>query len=93
MPTPTKHTASTVQAPCWPGGKPRSTGGAFDILYQPRAIECTSTAPKKRGPKPSQSYHAKVLATLNDPSPSTFCTAIPRKGDSDKTQRISKAGI
>lgn len=91
--TPGKPGARTVQAPCWPGGTPRSMGGPFDILYQPRATPKPSTAPGKRGPKPSQTYHHKTLAALRDPTHSQFCTAIPKAQDRDKTTRIAKAAI
>jgi hypothetical protein len=68
-------------------------GAAFDILYQPRSTPAASTAPAKRGPKPSQTYHAKTIAALSDPIPPKFCTSIPGKSDRDKTQRIAKAQI
>jgi hypothetical protein len=78
-------------APCWPDGTPRTTGGPFDILYQPRAA--ANTAPKKRGPRKSQTHLTRTLTALRDPTPSTFCTALPRKGDTENRQRISRAVI
>lgn len=68
-------------------------GGPFDILYQPRATPRDSTAPKKTGPKPSQSYHARTLAALTEPKPVAFCLALPSQGDRDKTKRIAKTVI
>ena len=68
-------------------------GGPCDILYQTRATPKPSTAPKKTGPKPSQSYHARTLASLREPVPSTFCTAIAKPHDRDKSARIAKATI
>lgn len=46
----------------------RANGTPFAILYEPRAIPNTSTAPKKRGPKPNKSKAQKSAMALETPA-------------------------
>lgn len=69
----------------------RATGTAFAILYAPRTIPDTATAPQKRGPKPKvnadQSYKAKVLRDLDNSKPA-FNVAIATQKERDRTASI-----
>lgn len=48
----------------WPDGTPMSQGNAFTSV-PPRGTEKPSTAPKKRGPRPTQAHRA--LTSLETP--------------------------
>lgn len=64
----------------------RAKGTAFEILYQPRAIPNTATAPKKRGPKPRRCG----LTALENVAPA-FNTALPTKASQDRSQAIKRS--
>ena len=65
----------------------------FAILSRPRAIpNAAAKAPRKRGPKPSISQ--RVIASLTDlPKPARFCTDIPSRSESDRTNAIAGKGF
>ena len=82
----------------WPNGKLRSSGNAFDILYQPRAEPGQYRTPQKPGPKLSK-LQQSVLAMmtegerntariLRDNSKLSINVANPSLADKAKTARL-----
>ena len=79
--------AGPQRAATWEDGTPRSTGGPFDILYQPR-----------KSYKPLASDRAKQLAAAKaafarNNSNCGFSIYLPSQADADKQQRIKKSSI
>ena len=75
------------QVSTWEDGKPRSAGGPFDILYQPR-----------KGYTPVVSDRTKRLdaakaAFARDNSNCGFSIGLPNQADADKQQRIKKVEL
>jgi hypothetical protein len=82
-------TKRIIMPPPWDAKTPRSMGGAFDALYVERAKVAKAKTPKKRGPKGSKSYHAKVLRDLENVAPN-FNTPIASRADSERNTAIRR---
>ena len=77
----------THTIPTWPDdGKPRSMGGPFDILYVPRAVAGSASAPKKPGPK-----SAELHKPIN--SAPSFNLPIATQADSERTRKVRGRGL
>lgn len=76
----------TNQILTWDNGKPRSRGGPFDILYEPRK------APLVVSVKEQQKKVTKVKANLTRDN-TGFSLALANQADADKQQRIKKAQV
>lgn len=76
----------TNQILTWDNGKPRSRGGPFDILYEPRK------APLVVSVKEQQKKVTKVKANLTRNNVK-HSIALPSQSDADTQNRIKKAQI
>ena len=78
----------------WEDGTPRSKGGAFDVLYAPRAVPDSATAPKKTGPKPTVAVAPTCKPRLTAPvnTAPAFNTPIPTREACARTSRIRGRG-
>ena len=64
----------------------RAKGTAFEVIYQPRAVPNTATAPKKRGPKPKR----LGLTALENVAPA-FNTPLPTQASRDRSLAIKRS--
>lgn len=76
--------APATKPAVWPGGRPRSTGNAFDVLYRPRAK--LSTEPRRTKPRPRMTAREKTLKALQDNTGRSII--ITKQADADRTARI-----
>lgn len=82
-----------ITPPPWAKGKPRSMGGAFDILYCQRAPTAAAPPKPKTGPKRDQSRRAQMLAALRDNKASPFCSPVGSARDAERNRGMRSAAI
>lgn len=78
--------------PTWPNGTPRSTGNAFDVLYEVKAAKVLTKAEidleRRRRHATAANARRKAKNILRDNHNHSFAVTLPSQSDRDKTARI-----